>query len=369
MVQLIDEHRTYTERGSPQLSRLSQLVPSVGTFSTPLPLRAAFLYQNELRSISSRQHVTPSFNDIRHILNTAQTRAAASTLRLITFDGAMTLYDDGGEFPRDSRIGRLLSAFLKRGVNLAIVTAARGWRGSWRGLTRMESVMEKAGRGESSFLAQCSLQMTLCQGGECNYLHTFTPSSGRLSYIPPSQYLPADISNPLSFSLHPSNTSRIAAFLDVVEQCLLETREEMNLQERTKVIRKERAVGVLPVEGMHSDTSNDAASVLSLPDLPFCAFNGGNDVWVDIGNKLIAAKILWSWLGIDGEETIHVGDQFLSTGNNVSTRSACCTLWVADPKETEGALGDLRGSVHYGFETYLLRRFAFCVSSCNSQSH
>ncbi|KAJ3335390.1 IMP 5'-nucleotidase, partial [Gonapodya sp. JEL0774] len=124
MEQLIDEHRAYTVRGSPELSRLSQLVPSVGIFFTPLELRAAFLYQNELRSISSRRHVTPSFNDIRHILNTAQVRAIARTLKLITFDGDMTLYDDGGEFPKDSRMVVLLSTLLKRGVNVAIVTAA-----------------------------------------------------------------------------------------------------------------------------------------------------------------------------------------------------------------------------------------------------
>ena len=63
-------------------------------------------------------------------------------------------------------------------------------------------------------------------------------------------------------------------------------------------------------------------------DIPFCAFNGGADVWVDIGNKLIGVRILQEYLSTKGEETLHVGDQFLSTGNDLATRSACCTVWI-----------------------------------------
>lgn len=52
----------------------------------------------------------PSFNDIRLILNTAQIMgvAAAGPLDLATFDGDVTLYDDGksleGDNPVISRI-------------------------------------------------------------------------------------------------------------------------------------------------------------------------------------------------------------------------------------------------------------------------
>jgi IMP and pyridine-specific 5'-nucleotidase len=43
--------------------------------------------------------------------------------------------------------------------------------------------------------------------------------------------------------------------------------------------------------------------------VPFCAFNGGSETWVDIGNKLIGIQILQEYLGKQGDETLHVGDQ------------------------------------------------------------
>ena len=43
--------------------------------------------------------------------------------------------------------------------------------------------------------------------------------------------------------------------------------------------------------------------------LPFCAFNGGSDVWVDVGNKLVGVHLLQQHLGAGGHETLHIGDQ------------------------------------------------------------
>lgn len=78
-------------------SKLKLLVPSIGTFFTRLPLADAFKYQDRIRFISSRRFVPPSFNDVRLILNTAQVMGltAAGPLDLATFDGDVTLYDDG----------------------------------------------------------------------------------------------------------------------------------------------------------------------------------------------------------------------------------------------------------------------------------
>jgi IMP and pyridine-specific 5'-nucleotidase len=77
------------------------------------------------------------------------------------------------------------------------------------------------------------------------------------------------------------------------------------------------------------------------PRIPFCAFNGGSDVWVDIGNKLIGVQILQEYVKSNGQETLHVGDQFLSTGNDIATRSASCTIWITSPKETGEILQEL----------------------------
>ena len=94
---LIIDHILHHQSGSEAASKLKLLVPSVGTFFTPLPLQEAFKFQDERRYISSRRFVAPSFNDIRLILNTAQAMSLVrdSKLELVTFDGDVTLYDDG----------------------------------------------------------------------------------------------------------------------------------------------------------------------------------------------------------------------------------------------------------------------------------
>jgi hypothetical protein len=61
---LIDEHRMVQEEGSDRPSRLKQLVPTVGTFHTPLPLRQAFELYNEKHRLTKRKHIQISFNEV-----------------------------------------------------------------------------------------------------------------------------------------------------------------------------------------------------------------------------------------------------------------------------------------------------------------
>jgi IMP and pyridine-specific 5'-nucleotidase len=64
--------------------------------------------------------------------------------------------------------------------------------------------------------------------------------------------------------------------------------------------------------------------------------SGGNDVFVDIGDKswgVLACQRIFG--GIEGAKTLHVGDQFLSAGaNDFKARLACTTAWIANPQET-----------------------------------
>jgi IMP and pyridine-specific 5'-nucleotidase len=78
-----------------------------------LPLEKAFKYQDRKRYISSRRYVSPSFNDVRLILNSAQVMAVTNgTLQLTTFDGDVTLYDDGQSLePSSPVIPRLLGTW------------------------------------------------------------------------------------------------------------------------------------------------------------------------------------------------------------------------------------------------------------------
>lgn len=44
---------------------------------------------------------------------------------------------------------------------------------------------------------------------------------------------------------------------------------------------------------------------------------GGNDVFVDIGDKSLGVRSCQRYFGgIEGAKTLHVGDQFLSVGAN-----------------------------------------------------
>ena len=73
------------------------------------------------------------------------------------------------------------------------------------------------------------------------------------------------------------------------------------------------------------------------------AFLGGNDVFVDIGDKSWGVMACQRYLGgIDGSRTLHVGDQFLSAGaNDFKARLACTTAWIASPAETVELLNEL----------------------------
>jgi IMP and pyridine-specific 5'-nucleotidase len=372
--QLIIDHLLHQNSGLPELSRLSQLVPTIGRFFTPLPLRQAFVRNDKIRSIASRRFVPPSFNDIRQILNTAQVMAIAGELNLITFDGDMTLYADGADFARDSELLELLLGLLKRNIHVAIVTAA-GYAGdAARYEQRLSGLLE--GMKDPSFgLSSEQKARFWILGGECNYLFRYDPTIEHLVYIPEETYqTPA-------MRKWSTNIDRITDLLNVGQRCMEEVMEEMGIEERVKIIRKERAVGAISagsegplareqldefalavqrrlrnyqhaklIKDMQQQQvslgTNDEGSKptgSNYEPVPFCAFNGGSDVWLDIGNKLIGVQVLQSHLQMKPQETLHVGDQFLSTGNDILTRSCACTVWITSPKETADVLTQLRG--------------------------
>ena len=69
-----------------------------------------------------------------------------------------------------------------------------------------------------------------------------------------------------------------------------------------QVIRKERAVGVVPLAPTVYEVLEELAisvqARLCCAPLPFCAFNGGGDVFVDIGNKSLGLAALMAHLGV-----------------------------------------------------------------------
>jgi IMP and pyridine-specific 5'-nucleotidase len=117
----------------------------------------------------------------------------------------------------------------------------------------------------------------------------------------------------------PGNWSEeeIKNLLDASEEAVKESLEDQNM--RGRVLRKKRSVGLVPTSEASiprealDETVLRCQSKLSMmnnglgPNMPYCAFNGGRDVWVDAGNKRVGVQILGSYLGVDGNDILHIG--------------------------------------------------------------
>lgn len=185
-------------------------------------------------------------------------------------------------------------------------------------------------------------------GGESNFLFRFdTSSTHLLRYIERSEWLLPEMRS--------WTEEDIQALLDVAENALRECITNMDLS--AEILRKERAVGIIPsttaanarkfTREQLEETVLVTQQVVELSPsakrLPFCAFNGGSDVFVDIGDKGWGVLACQRYLGgIQGSKTLHIGDQFLSAGaNDFKARLACTTAWIASPAETVQLLDEL----------------------------
>lgn len=334
------------QRGIQDRSKLKLLVPSVGNFFTPLMLEKAFLYQDERRRISSRRFVAPSFNDIRLILNSAQVMSLVQNgpIQLVTFDGDVTLYDDGASLAKYNPVIPRILNLLAQGTKIGLVTAA-GYTKSVKYYERLHGLLEAVhGAIENGELIDPKL---IILGGESNYLFELdVQAEYLLRYVPRSEWMLK--------AMQDWSDEDVKALLDVAEGTLRESIRTLNLS--ADILRKERAVGIIPSAEPGSkkftreqleETVLVTQQVLEMSPagkkLPFCAFNGGNDVFVDVGDKSWGVLACQRYFGgIEGSKTLHVGDQFLSAGaNDFKARLACTTSWIANPGETVQLLDEL----------------------------
>lgn len=331
--------------GTPQLGRLSQLVPSISTFFTKLPLERAFYIEDERRSISVRRLVCPSFNDIRLILNTAQALALAQArdpLKMVTFDGDVTLYEDGKSLADDATVIPRLIRLLSKDIIVGVVTAA-GYNepSGEKYYHRLKGLIDAIGK--SSKLTKEQKERFTVMGGESNYLFRYREEKEGLVWIDPQEWL--------LDSMASWNESDINNTLDLAEAMLHGLQKSLNLP--ATVIRKHRAVGLVPKAGEKLCREQLEEVVLTLQRrleacsssqrIQFCAFDGGSDVWVDIASKDLGVASLQRYFGgIEPRSTLHIGDQFASVGSNdFKARLAGCTVWIANPEETVQILDDL----------------------------
>lgn len=250
------------------------LVPTVGTFFTPLMLEEAFIYQDQRRFISKRRFVAPSFNDIRLTLNTAQLMGLIrrSKLRLVTFDGDVTLYEDGCCLLDGSPVIPRLIRLLQQGKKVGIVTAA-GYTDASKYYGRLKGLLDAVSRHPELTDEQKNGLVVL--GGESNFLFRYNQSSpDLLTYVERSEWMLDE--------MRLWREEDITELLDVAEASLRECVSNLNLP--AAVLRKERAVGIYPLDGhkMHREQLEETVLVVqSMVEksevgrrLPFCAFNG-----------------------------------------------------------------------------------------------
>lgn len=354
---LVIDHIEMTKLGTPQQSRIVQLVPSVGTFFTPLPLEQAFYIQDQRRGISKRRLVAPSFNDIRLILNTAQIlelsmpfhdrtlNSKNKLLQLVTFDGDITLYEDGKNFDINSPLLEHILTLLRKDIIVGIVTAA-GYRDPERYHERLDGLIE--GISKCQDLTDEQKENLMVMGGEANFLFRYDHGSQSLVYQNEDSWLLPEMNK------WDGNDMKIV--LDFAQENLENLIHKLSLP--AMVIRKERAVGLIPKQGEKLIREQLEEVVLRVDHnlhqfkpaskIKWCAFNGGSDIWVDIGDKSLGVKVLQQFIKhkegklIGPSNTLHVGDQFASVGSNdYASRTAAATAWISSPEETCTLLKDL----------------------------
>ena len=356
-------------------SRLNMLVPSIGTFFTELPLERAFLWEDSQRAISSRRMIAPSFNDIRHILNTAQilhfikqrklgANKGGKPLKLVTFDGDVTLYEDGGSLNDTNPVIPHILKLLANDIKVGIVTAA-GYDEAKSYELRLDGLMKQL--HTSTILTMEQKSNLTIMGGECNYLFRY---SDEITNDPDGKTYGLEYFHRETWALDEIKNwtkQEMDTLLDFAEVTLHSLKQRLNLPPEVPIIRKKRAVGIIPgdkfdpllqkkvaiklsreqLEEIVLTLQNSIAESPTSRNIQFSCFDGGSDVWCDIGDKNLGIRCLQHFYNpetpIQPYETLHVGDQFAPMGsaNDFKARLAGCTLWIASPEETVDILGRL----------------------------
>jgi IMP and pyridine-specific 5'-nucleotidase len=260
-------------------------------------------------------------------------------LKLVTFDGDCTLYSDGAAM-KSQELANALVALILNGVHVGLVTAAGYGHQSEKYEARVQMLLTTLEKHKDINAAAAARFFVL--GGECNFLLHCRYSldedtnTHRARLVPDTTWSPEE--------LRGCSDSDMQALLDVAEATLTEAMSDLNLS-KAGILRKSRAVGLIqkPNTGPSKlrRESLDECVLRVQQDLraleskvPYCAFNGGNDVFIDIGNKRVGVRGLQSFFGFQGQHCLHVGDQFLNTGNDFAARGCCPTVWVTSPLET-----------------------------------
>lgn len=331
---------------NPLSSKISAILGPIKLF-TELPLRRAFEMMNKKYCITNRKHIPPSIHEARQTVNLAQVLVSAKNLKLITFDGDETLYPDGSNF-EDKSTADLIIRLLVMGCHVGLVTAA-GYGQDPTDYSRRLGLLQI--KLKESHLDPAVLSRFWVFGGESNYLFNMNKNA-ELKCVPCVEW---EHCSEIGFTRE-RDLEQATRLLDIAEAALRSAMSELGL--RARVIRKERAVGLVPggFEGVERTPVGSGSKrirpeileelvarvrcdiTIAGCNIPYCAFNGGSDVWVDVGNKAMAIQIMQNMLQIKCHESLHIGDQFTESGNDITVRQRSPCIWVTSPEETKAIL-------------------------------
>lgn len=154
----------------------------------------------------------------------------------MTFDGDVTLYDDGQSLdPSNPAIPRILE-LLRQGTRVGIVTAA-GYTDAAKYYGRLHGLLDAIA---DSDLDEATKGNLIVMGGESNFLFEYDGSvKERLRYHRRRDWILEEMND--------WTEENIEALLDLAERALRDCVQGMGLQ--AELLRKERAVGIIPAEG------------------------------------------------------------------------------------------------------------------------
>lgn len=364
MERLIDEYRYADNFEDTDLFKLSPRLNRYTYFHTQIPLLNAFRWYDNRFRFAQRRYVGPSDDELRHVFNVAQIMPMAPTLRLASFDGDNTIYENRHRLEAGSPIVTQIVRLLQRGVSIALTTAvgsadAEPYEDRLTGLLDVLASSARRDRDsdedededeDSANDAPPPLILgrdrggaeLLVVGGQCNYLYHLDPATLRL--------MPVEGDAWKTDEMRGWDLEIAKQMLATAHTTLQETSARLRMPMR--FVTKSFATGALYCGPVNSSTqlyldelaleTRETLNRINFP-VPFCCFNGGLDVFVDLGSKQHGITALQEYLGVSAAQTLHFGDQFGLTGNDLLARRVSPCIWVRDPNDTRTHLAWLLG--------------------------
>jgi IMP and pyridine-specific 5'-nucleotidase len=156
-------------------------------------------------------------------------------LKLITFDGDVTLYPDGSVLLPTNPVIPYLIDLLSQGLHIGIVTAAGYSDHDGREYSRRLTGLLTAVAQSPSLTLPQKENLALI-GGECNYLFRFNGETNQLEWVDEGIWQLDEMAA--------WDENDITTLLDIAEHALRDCANALRL--KCKIIRKPKAVGLPP---------------------------------------------------------------------------------------------------------------------------